>query len=119
MRGFLARGLIGAAALSLGLAMPGFASADDPVRPELGAGPHRDRTPQTGGEGRPRQRAPAVPAPGVEKPGAASAGPSSPMDESSTREREEDERKATQNKEKMKKRPGYKEDVPMPQASRV
>jgi hypothetical protein len=118
--------LIGAAALSLGLALPGLGGAADPVKPELGAGPHRDRTPQTSGEGeRPRQPVPAVPAPKAD-PGGASTGPSvnpagrpSPEDETSAREREEDERKATQSKEKMKKRPGYKDDAPLPRASRV
>ena len=53
------------------------------------------------------------------KPANASAGSSaaratSPEDASAAHEREADERRATQAKEKMKKRPGYKEDVPTP-----
>ena len=89
--------------LSLGLAVPGLAgaaeparpaagdplkpAAGDPVKPDLGAGPHRDRSPQTSGEGEsPRQ-------------------PVSPP--------------AVLPKDKMKKRPGYKDDVPAPRASRV
>jgi hypothetical protein len=129
--------------LSLGLAMPGLASAadpvkpgdpvqpaagdsvkpaaGDPVKPDLGAGPHRDGSSRTSGEGgSPRQ--PATP-PAVapkENSGGASTGPSvSPEDERSARDREEDERRATESKDKMKKRPGYKEDVPAPRASRV
>lgn len=71
------------------------------------------------------------PAPGVAKPlpsadkpfpGNASRGSSiaapegTPDDAAARRLREEDERKATESKEKMKKRPGYKEDVPGPRA---
>jgi len=116
-------GLIGAAALSLGLALPGLERAEDPVKPELGAGPHRDRSPQTSGAGeRPRQESapPAVvpKAPDArEQGGGASSGPStSPEDERSARDREDDERKATESKDKMKKRPGYRDEVPGPRA---
>jgi hypothetical protein len=117
----IARGLIGAAALSLGLAMPGLASAADPVKPDLGAGPHRDGSSRTSGEGE-KSRQPAPDAPVVPKAdtGGASTGPSvSPEDERSARDREEDERRATEKKDKMKKRPGYKDDVPAPRASRI
>jgi hypothetical protein len=121
----MTRGFIGAAVLSLGLVVPSLASADDPVKPELGAGPHRDRSPQVGGEGRARQPIdpPAV-APKPADPGDASTGssanpPSTPDDERSARDRQEDERKATESKDKMKKRPGYKENVPAPRASSV
>jgi hypothetical protein len=59
------------------------------------------------------------------KPGAASRGASqitpasastaeTVEDAEAGRLRSEDERKATESKEKMKKRPGYKEDVPAP-----
>jgi hypothetical protein len=121
----MTRGFIGAAALCLGLVMPGLASADDPVKPELGAGPHLDRSPQTSGQGeRPRQ--PVSPPAVVPKanPGGASSGssaspPATPDDERSARDREEDERKATESKDKMKKRPGYKDNVPAPRASIV
>jgi len=108
--------------LSLGLALPGLASAEDPVKPDLGAGPHRDGSSQTSGEGeKPRQGAPAPVVPKT-NPGGASTGPSvspaaSPDDERSAREREEDERRATESKDKMKKRPGYKDDVPAPRVS--
>lgn len=55
------------------------------------------------------------------KPGSAAAGSSaaratSPEDASAAHEREADERRATQSKQKMKKRPGYKEEVPSPRA---
>ena len=39
-----------------------------------------------------------------------------PDEDEARRLRLEDERKATESKEKMKKRPGYKEDVPGPRA---
>ena len=132
---------IGTAVLSLGLALPGLAgaadpatpaagnpaAAGDPVKPDLGAGPHRDRSSQMSGEGeRPRQPAspPAVPKAQSREPEGASTGssanpPVSPEDERAAREREEDERKATESKDKMKKRPGYKDEVPAPHASRI
>ena len=126
MRAPVRRGLIGAAVLSIGLALPGLALADDPakpaagdpVTPDLGAGPHRDRSSQTSGEGeKPRQETPAPVVPGA-NPGAASTGPSmSPNDERSARDREEDQRRATESKDKMKKRKGYKDDVPAPRVS--
>lgn len=115
----LALGLIGAAALSLGLAMPGLAGAADPVKPAAGD------PPQTSGEGAsPRQPvSPPAVVPKESSDGAGSgssvAPAASPGDERSAREREEDERRATERKDKMKKRPGYKDDVPAPRASRV
>jgi hypothetical protein len=53
------------------------------------------------------------------KPGNASAGSSAvrattPEDAGVAHEREADERRATEAKEKMKKRPGYKDQVPTP-----
>jgi hypothetical protein len=67
---------------------------------------------------------PAKPATGHVKP--ASAGessrggsaqpPTGPEDADLERSRAEDERRATDSKEKMKKRPGYKENVPSPRA---
>jgi len=124
----VSRGLIGAALLSLGLALrlaladdPVKPAAGDPVKPDLGAGPHRDGSSRTSGEGeKPRQGAPEVPVVPKANSGGASTGPSvSPEDERSAREREEDERRATEKKDKMKQRPGYKHDVPAPRASRV
>lgn len=44
----------------------------------------------------------------------ASARPTSPDDASLERERAEDERRATESKEKMKSRPGYRDNVPTP-----
>jgi hypothetical protein len=127
------RALIGTAVLSLGLALPAFAgaadpvkpAAGDPVKPDLGAGPHRDSTPRTSGEGEsPRQPAAApavVPKPdsGGASTGSSASSPASPEDERSARDREEDERRATESKDKMKKRPGYKHEVPAPHASRL
>lgn len=54
------------------------------------------------------------------KPASASAGSSSaatsPEDASADHERALDERRATESKQKMRKRPGYKEEVPTPRA---
>ncbi len=120
----MTRTFLAATALSLGLALPGFASADDPVKPpELGAGPHRDSSPRTSGEGEsPRQPVspPAVvpkAAPADASTGSSASPPATPDDERSARDREEDERKATESKDRMKKRPGYKDNVPAPRAS--
>jgi hypothetical protein len=63
---------------------------------------------------KPRDPAPISPATKSE-PGGSSTGPSQPSVESA--DPQEDERKATQAKEKMKKKPGYREDVPSPRAS--
>jgi hypothetical protein len=120
----MARDFIGAAVLSLGLALPGLAGAADPVKPDLGAGPHRDGSSRTSGEGEsPRQPDAAVPAVPKANSGASSTGssasPATPEDERAARDREEDERRATESKDKMKKRRGYKEDVPAPRASRI
>jgi hypothetical protein len=62
---------------------------------------------------------PAKPGVGKVKPANASAGASAvpsgtPEDASAEHEREMDERRATESKQKMKKRPGYKEEVPLP-----
>jgi hypothetical protein len=62
---------------------------------------------------------PAKASAGKLKPASASAGSSalratSPEDASIAHEREADERRATESKQKMKKRPGYKEEVPSP-----
>lgn len=118
MRKFLPVVFVGA----LGLALPGLASAEDVVKPDLGAGPHRDRSAQKGGEGRARQPIdpPAVvpkPQPGDASSGSSASPPSTPDDERSARDREDDERRATESKDKMKKRPGYKDNVPAPRAS--
>jgi len=51
--------------------------------------------------------------------GSSASPPASPEDERSARDREEDERRATESKDKMKKRPGYKNEVPAPHASRL
>jgi hypothetical protein len=145
----MARGFIGVAVLSLGLVMPGLASAadpveplagdpvkplagdpvkplaGDPVKPDLGAGPHRDRSPQTSGEGESPRQPIAPPAvvpkadPGDASTGSSASPPASPDDERSARDREEDERRATESKNKMKKRPGFRENVPAPRASSV
>ena len=103
------RPLLAAAVLGLVLAAPAF--ADDPVRPEIGAGPHRDSSGRTSGEGKSRGDT-VQPVPPGQAPGA-STGPSQPVDA----ERDADERKATESKEKMKQKPGYKEDAPSPRAS--
>lgn len=42
--------------------------------------------------------------------------PTGPQDADLERSRAEDERRATESKEKMKTRPGYKENVPSPRA---
>jgi hypothetical protein len=55
------------------------------------------------------------PAAGESSRGASQA--DTPEDAESRRIRDEDERKASDSKEKMKKRPGYKEDAPAPRAS--
>ena len=64
---------------------------------------------------------PAKASAGKLKPANASAGGSSlratsPEDASIAHEREADERRATESKRKMKKLPGYKEEVPSPRA---
>jgi hypothetical protein len=113
---------LAAGALGLGLSVP--AIAVDPVKPEIGGGPHIDRSAQTSGAGDTKRDAsqplpPGQPAGGGAGAGAgpqgsgASTGPSRP----DTVQDQEDERKATQAKEKMKKKPGYQEDVPSPRAS--
>jgi hypothetical protein len=110
---------LGVAAIAAGIAVAAPAAAADP-RPELGAGPHRDRSPQLGGDGeRPRQGAPEpkLPQPAQKEDasqGGSSAQPGGSDDE--RKAREEDERKATEAKEKMKKKPGYKDEAPSPRA---
>jgi hypothetical protein len=79
-------------------------AADPVVKPDLGAGPHRDYDEQKGGTGaKPRSGAPQ---PKLPAPEGASSGSSA----------DKDERKATESKEKAKKRPGYKDDAPSPRA---
>jgi hypothetical protein len=94
------------------------AYAEDPVKPDLGAGPHRDTLEHKGGEGKPRRG--SEPPKVVRPSGDASTGGSAttPEDANADQLRREDERKATESKEKMKKKPGYKEDVPAPRASK-
>src|SRR5262245_38995403 len=95
------------------------ASSGGPVKPDLGAGPHGDRSAQTSGAGSGRSGAPKpvtpgeLPSAGQSEGGGASAGPSKP----DTVEQQEDEKKASRAKEKMKRKPGYQEEVPSPRAS--
>ena len=101
------RALIAGAAAVLGIALGGPALAVDPVKPEVGPGPHRDRSGQTSGAGEsPRQPD-------------ASVGPSAPEDARIELDRKDDEKKATESKDKMKKKPGYREEVPSPRASSI
>jgi hypothetical protein len=112
------------AAVGLALSVPAWAA--DPVKPEIGAGPHMDRSAQTSGPGTTKQEG-SQPGPAGQPPGGgagagagpqgsgASTGPSRP----DTVQDQDDERKATQAKEKMKKKPGYQEDVPSPRASHM
>lgn len=53
-------------------------------------------------------------APGSSRGMSAAPSPTGPEDAEVERKRSEDERRATQSKEKMKSRPGYKENVPSP-----
>ena len=111
------------AGLAFTLADPAFAA--DPVKPEIGAGPHRDRSAQTSGAGE-APRSPQ-PVPSGQTPGGgagagagpqgsdSSTGPSRP----DTDEQQEDEKKASQAKEKMKRKPGFQEEAPSPRASRT
>jgi hypothetical protein len=67
----------------------------------------------------PAPEKPAKSTAGKMNPAAASAGSSavqatSPEDASVATERELDERRATESKQRMKKRPGYKDQVPSP-----
>jgi len=100
------RKLLPAVLTSLAFISYGALAADntssDPVKPEIGSGPHLDRSPQTSGPGKAAKDAPGT---------GASTGPSGPDTQ------QEDERKATQSKEKMKKKPGYQEEAPSPRAS--
>ncbi|HWA37276.1 MAG TPA: hypothetical protein VG873_05370 [Burkholderiales bacterium] len=63
---------------------------------------------------------PAKASAGKLKPASASAGassaPTSPEDASADHQRSLDERRATESKRKMRKRPGYQEEVPTPRA---
>ena len=97
--------------LALLAAISFAAYAEDPVKPDIGAGPHSDRAAQPPGEG---TRHDSVP-PQAPRPSAgSSAAPSTPDDSHADHMRREDEKKATESKQKMKRRPGYKEDVPAP-----
>lgn len=114
-----ARLLLGS--LLLAAALPAAAQG----RPDLGAGPHLDRSETRGGEGSRHQgdvapKPPAVPVvPEGKEAGKASAGPSQaapPPAQDDEQMRKDDERKATRSKERMKKRPGYQEDAQPPRA---
>jgi len=98
---------------------PAFAAygADTP-RPDLGAGPHLDRSESLGGECKARRGSepPAPVKPATSPNSSSGSSAETPDDAHSQQLREEDEKKATRNKEKMKKRPGFKEDVPAPRA---
>ena len=110
------------AALLLAAALPAAAQG----RPDLGAGPHLDRSETRGGEGSRRQgdvapKPPAVPVVPESEAGKASAGPSQAAPDADEQEKDkeqqqDDEREATRSKERMKKRPGYQEDVQPPRA---
>jgi hypothetical protein len=107
---------------SLGLALSVPALAVDPVKPEIGAGPHRDRSAQTSGPGDVKRDAsqplpPGQPAGAGAGAGAQGSGASTGPSRPDTVQDQDDERKATQAKEKMKKKPGYREDVPSPRAA--
>jgi hypothetical protein len=123
MRKSLAPAVVATLAGITAAALSSIAAAADPVRPELGAGPHRDRSAQTAGDGerlRPGAPQPKLPeSPPSEPQEGASQGSSAtpPAAENERAAREADERKATEAKEKMKKKPGYKEEVPSPRAS--
>ncbi len=104
-------------ALFLAAALPAAAQG----RPDLGAGPHLDRSETHGGEGKRHQgdvapQPPAVPVVPEGDPGKASAGPSQAAPHDEEQDRKDDERKATRSKERMKKRPGYQEDAQPPRA---
>ena len=102
---------LAAAALAAAAVLP--AAADDPVKPEgLGAGPHREFGPNTGGQGK-RHRDTDSTAP----QGPSTGSSATPEDANSEHQRSEDERRATESKEKMKKKPGYRHDVQPPRAS--
>jgi len=97
------------------------AAAEDRAKPDLGAGPHRDRVQQESGEGKPH-RGMEVPQPAGASTGSSAVQPATtpattPDDAHMEQLRREDERKASEAKEKMKKKPGYKEEVPAPRAS--
>lgn len=60
---------------------------------------------------------PAKPAPDASRGASQLPSKAETPDEAEARRlRDEDERKATESKEKMKKRPGYKDEVPLPRA---
>jgi len=106
--------LLPAVLTSLAFISYGALAADDPVKPEIGAGPHRDRSAQQSGEGSSKDKTPpALPPVKPASPGASTRPSSSP----DAVQDQDDERKATQAKEKMKKKPGYQEEVPSPRAS--
>ncbi|MBV8032062.1 MAG: hypothetical protein JO035_11185 [Betaproteobacteria bacterium] len=105
---------LAAAALAAAAVLP--AAADDPVKPEgLGAGPHREFGPNTGGPGK-RRRDTDSAAPQAPQ-GSSTGSSATPEDANSEHQRSEDERRATESKEKMKKKPGYRHDVQPPRAS--
>ena len=107
-----------AAVLAAALSCGGVAWAEDPVKPDLGAGPHRNSGPGAGGAGdavRPGQPEPKLPAPA--KAGEDGAKPAGDGASSGSSMQDEDERRATESKEKAKKRPGYKDEAPSPRAA--
>jgi hypothetical protein len=115
MRKALALAMSGLAAACLSAA----ALAEDPVKPELGGGPHRDYREQKGGDGeKPRLGAPEPRVPTQSTPDPASKAPASDASQGGAStggsRRDEEERKATESKEKAKKRPGYQDEAPSP-----
>lgn len=67
----------------------------------------------------PAPERPAKSTAGKVKPASAGSGTAratSPQDAGAAHERESDERRATESKQKMKKRPGYKDQAPSPRA---
>ena len=92
------------AALCAALALPALGA--DPVKPEhdLGAGPHRDRSSKQSGEGTTHDRAAS----------GSSAAPATPDDANAEHMRKDDERNSNESKDRIRKRPGYKNDVPAP-----
>jgi hypothetical protein len=98
------------------------AIAADPVKPDVGAGPHLDRSAQTSGQGTPKSDAPQPVTPEQLPRSGASTGPSGAGPSGSTPDsagQQQDEKKATESKDKMKKKPGYQEEAPSPRASRL
>jgi len=116
------RKLLPAVLTSLAFISYGALAADnpgsDPVKPELGAGPHLDRSAQESGTGSSKDKTPpAVPPVRPSSPDDAAGSSAGPSRAPDTVQDQEDERKASEAKEKMKKKPGYQEEAPSPRAS--